>query len=192
MEYSHYWVLLPMLLFYGTYLTKTILLQRQGIDVNRLVKGDKPQYTRLLERMLVVVTYAMPILQVVGVWGSLPTLRIGFYHEIIGLVVALIGCASFICAVIAMKSSWRAGIDSTQETTLQTSGILKYSRNPAFLGFDLFYVGVALMIPNIFLFTFVAIALIVFHLQILEEEKFLSTTFGTAYIQYKERTGRYV
>lgn len=158
--------LIPMLIFYGAYITKAILLKKQGIRVNRLTIGHKPWHTRLLEVVLIAVTYGMAILQCVGVLGLLPTFHIGLRNEMIGLMVALIGCVCIICAVIAMKNSWRAGIDSLQKTELRTDGILRWSRNPAFLSFDLFYIGVVLMLPNVFLLIFVAIAFVVFHLQI--------------------------
>ncbi len=45
-----------------------------------------------------------------------------------------------------MKDSWRAGIPDSDKTELVTTGIYKYSRNPAFLGFDLQYMGVLLYV----------------------------------------------
>lgn len=183
--------LIPALIFYGTYITKAVLLRKEGISANRLAKGDKPFRTRLLEIMLIVVTYGMAILQCLGIAGWLPVYPVNVYIEIAGFITALTGCAFFICGVIAMKSSWRAGVDRTQITTLQTGGILRYSRNPAFLGFNLFYTGFAIMLPDIFLFIFTISAIIVFHLQILEEEKFLTSAFGRDYIHYKQKTGRY-
>ena len=72
-----------------------------------------------------------------------------------------------------------------------TEGILRFSRNPAFLGFDLFYMGIALMLPSLLMFTVVIVALLIFHLQILEEEKFLTTVFGDNYLTYKQKVRRY-
>ena len=40
-----------------------------------------------------------------------------------------------------MKDSWQAGIPDKDKTELVTTGIYRFSRNPAFLGFDLMYVG---------------------------------------------------
>lgn len=54
-------ILIPVLIFYGAYITKAILLRKQGIAVNHLARGDKPLHTRLLEIMLIVVTYGMAI-----------------------------------------------------------------------------------------------------------------------------------
>ncbi len=36
---------------------------------------------------------------------------------------------------------WRAGVSEKEKTELVTAGIYRWSRNPAFLGFDLLYIG---------------------------------------------------
>lgn len=47
-----------------------------------------------------------------------------------------------------MRDSWRASIPKKSQTKLVISGIYKFSRNPAFLGFDLQYTGVLLLYFN--------------------------------------------
>lgn len=41
-----------------------------------------------------------------------------------------------------MKDSWRAGISETDKTELVTEGIYQFSRNLAFLEFNLLYIGI--------------------------------------------------
>lgn len=53
------------------------------------------------------------------------------------------GDVVFLAAVLCMRDSWRAGIPEKDKTELVTRGIFKISRNPAFLGFDFVYIGVA-------------------------------------------------
>lgn len=184
--------LISMLIFYGAYLTKGSLLKKNGISVNRLGRGEKKTYGRVLETALIIITYSMAVLQLLSIFRVFSSVYIGKYNEIIGITIALIGDLFLIMALIAMKDSWRAGVDSSQKTLLRTGGVLKLSRNPAFLGFDLFYIGIALANPSIALFTAVIIALLLFHLQILEEEKFLAVTFGGYYLKYKEKVRRYM
>lgn len=93
--------------------------------------------------------------------------------------------------MITMKDSWRAGIQSEEKTSLIKKGIYKVSRNPAFLGFDLMYIGLLIMFFNIVHLVFVLLAIILLHLQILEEEKFLINTFDDEYIDYKKKVNRY-
>lgn len=109
----------------------------------------------------------------------------------IGIAVAALGVLVFIIAMVTMKDSWRAGISEKDKTQLVTTGIYRISRNPAFLGFDLMYIGVLIAFFNYLNLFFVLFAVIMLHLQILKEEKFLIATFGERYSKYKRRTGRY-
>ena len=77
------------------------------------------------------------------------------------------------------------------ETQLVTTGIYRISRNPAFLAFDLMYLGMLIAFFNYLHLIFVLYAVIMLHLQILQEERYLTHSFGEKYIQYKKSTGRY-
>ena len=91
-----------------------------------------------------------------------------------------------------MKDSWRAGIPDKDKTELVTTGIYRYSRNPAFLGFDLQYVGVLLMYGNLLTLAFSLFAMVMLHLQILQEERYLTNVFGTPYQAYRSHVCRYL
>ena len=95
-------------------------------------------------------------------------------------------------AVMTMKDSWRAGIPNEDKTTFISTGIYNISRNPAFLGFDLMYVGICLIYCNILTIVFTLFAIIMLHFQILQEEKFLEKAFGNEYIDYKKKVFRYL
>lgn len=69
--------------------------------------------------------------------------------------------------------------------------IYRISRNPSFLGFDLLYIGLLISFFNYIHLAFVVFAVVMLHLLILQEEKFLTATFGEKYVGYKRRTGRY-
>ncbi len=92
-----------------------------------------------------------------------------------------------------MRDSWRAGVSKTDKTELVTRGIYQISRNPAFLGFDLVYIGILLMFFNWALFGVSVFAIIMFHLQIVNvEEDFLIAAFGKEYLDYKRKVNRYL
>ena len=79
------------------------------------------------------------------------------------------------------------------KTELVTDGIYQFSRNPAFLGFDLLYIGTLMMFFNRILCVLTVFAIVMYHLQIVSvEEKFLLATFGDEYLQYKEKVCRYI
>lgn len=91
-----------------------------------------------------------------------------------------------------MRDSWRACVSKTDKTDLVTSGIYRFSRNPAFLGFDLVYLGILLMFFNLPLYIISLLAIIILHLQIVNvEEDFLIETFGEEYLNYKKNVCRY-
>ena len=73
-----------------------------------------------------------------------------------------------------------------------TNGIYAFSRNPAFLGFDLMYFGVFLMYCNPLTGVFTAYAVMMLHLQILQEETYLTATFGAPYQDYRKKVSRYL
>ena len=113
--------------------------------------------------------------------------------RIFGAILSVAGTAIFIVAVWTMRDSWRAGVSKTDKTELVTNGIYQISRNPAFLGFDLLYIGTLLMFFNWILCFLTVFAVIMYHLQIVNvEEDFLFATFGNEYLQYKKKVCRYI
>ena len=73
-----------------------------------------------------------------------------------------------------------------------TNGIYVFSRNPAFLGFDLQYIGVLLMYCNLLTGMFTVFAIVMLHLQILQEERYLTAEFGKEYLDHSHRVFRYL
>ena len=113
--------------------------------------------------------------------------------RIFGAILSVAGTAIFIVAVWTMRDSWRAGVSKTDKTELVTNGIYQISRNPAFLGFDLLYIGTLLMFFNWILCFLTVFAVIMYHLQIVNvEEDFLFATLGNEYLQYKKKVCRYI
>ena len=90
-----------------------------------------------------------------------------------------------------MRDSWRAGVSKTDKTELVTDGIYQLSRNPAFLGFDLVYLSILLLFFNWVLLAFTVFAIVMLHLQMLQEEQYLAQEFGQAYLDYKKKVCRY-
>jgi len=190
----NYITLFPLVCFYGIYFAKQIALKKQGVDTNRLAKGQKPKRTRIIETFLLLATFLTAGIQFASIFfsaymGALPLPKI---VRLIGVGIALLGVLAFLLAILHMQSNWRAGIDETQQTNIVTNGIYKHSRNPAFVGFDLLYIGTALALPNMALLASVLIAITLLHIQILEEEKYLKKAFGAEYTEYKKKTPRYI
>lgn len=188
MKYKIY-TLLVLIIFYSIFFIKMLIQKREGIKT-RQVGTIKEKRTKIIETLMSVSTLLIVPIQIISIFldynFSSDSLRY------IGLLISIFGNIIFLISVITMKNSWRVGISKNDKTKLITNGIYKISRNPAFLGFDLMYIGVALLYSNTFTIIFSLFAITMLHLQILEEEKYLEKSFKEEYISYKNKTNRYL
>ena len=175
--------------FYACYFGKMLSQRRRGIRTDQMGRG-KTGRVRAIEIAVKCVTALLPAAQVVCI--ALRLTALPDWARILGAVLGALGIAAFAAAIVCMKDSWRAGVSAREKTELVTGGIYRISRNPAFLGFDLMYLGVALMYGNILTAAFSISAAVMLHLQILQEEKYMLATFGSAYAAYSARVARYL
>lgn len=181
--------LLIMILFYSIYFGKMIIQKRQGIKTRQLGKG-KNQNVRTIEILISIATLIIIPIQLISIILDLTMLDNNI--RFIGFLVGILGDILFLIAIITMKNSWRAGIPSEDKIEFVSNGIYKISRNPAFVGFDLMYIGICLLYCNVLTIVFSLFAIIMLHFQILEEEKYLKKTFGEKYLTYKNKVCRYI
>lgn len=176
--------------FYGCYFAKMINQRKKGIQTDQIGKGKKG-LVKAIELTMKVATILVPIVEVISICMNIHMLPT--WTRWPGVVIGVIGVTVFICSVITMRDSWRAGVSETDKTELVTGGIYQISRNPAFLGFDMVYIGILLMFFNWILFGVSVFAAVMFHLQIVNvEEDFLMVTFGEEYLEYQKTVGRYI
>ncbi len=181
--------LLVLALFYGIYFAKMLAQKRQGIQTNQIGQRKEKSLHRV-EVLMGVATAGVPAAQLLSValgWSLMPA-----GARFTGFCLGLLGDLIFLVSVLRMRDSWRAGIPKKSQTKLVTSGIYKFSRNPAFLGFDLQYTGVLLLYFNPLTVLFSVFAAVMLHLQILQEERYLTGVFGAPYEQYKKQVRRYL
>lgn len=180
---------LILILFYAFYFAKIIIQKRQSIKTNQVGTGNKPKKVLLIERIMSIATVLAFTV------GACSILFVKNYSvteiRIVGIVIGVIAVVFFALATITMKTNWRVGIPE-EKTSLVTAGIYRWSRNPAFVGFDLLYLSVCLMFFNIPLVVISLWAAIMLHLQILQEEEHMHSTFGAEYDEYKKHTMRYL
>ncbi len=189
MKPIHLSALAVMAVFYLAYFTKMILQRRKGIRTDQIGKGSKPKRVLVTEILMKIATYAIVAAEIVSIICDLRAWKSPLAWA--GIGIAALGVLVFIAAMATMRDSWRAGIPERDRTVLVTTGIYRISRNPAFLGFDLMYLGLLLAFFNPLHLLFALFAAVLLHLQILQEEKFLTDAFGEAYAQYRRHTGRY-
>lgn len=177
-------------LFYSVYIIKMILQKRKGIQTDQIAKKKIKTKVYYIELVMKLATYSVVVVEVISIF--IRVYEVPIYCVVIGMIIGIIGDAVFATAVYTMKDSWRAGIPEEDKTNMITNGIYSISRNPAFLGFDYVYIGILLMFFNIPLLFFTIFAMIMLHLQILQEEQFLPEVFGDDYISYKNKVCRYL
>ena len=181
--------LFVLAVFYGIYLIKQWRQKRRGIQTIQIGRGKDAQ-THTVETLMGIATVGIIPAQLLSIafgWSHLPA-----NARFTGFCVGMLGDLIFLISVLCMKDSWRAGIPDRDRTELVTDGIYAFSRNPAFLGFDLQYIGVLLMFCNLLTATFTVFAVSMLHLQILQEERYLTAAFGPEYLQYRRHVLRYL
>lgn len=187
------------IVFILSYTLKLIILYKSyGIKANVLGNRGKDANIFLAEFSLKISTF---------LWGALWFIQslnlninnnffkfvyINLNIRYLGIGLNFIGLLIFIIAMVNMGLSWRVGIDKKSESKLVIKGIHKLSRNPAFVGFDLMFLGLFLTFPNIITLVIILINIIFIHRLILQEEKHLISIFGDDYYTYKNKTPRYI
>ncbi|WP_027633655.1 methyltransferase family protein [Clostridium hydrogeniformans] len=187
------------IVFILSYTLKLIILYKSyGIKANVLGNRGKDANIFLAEFSLKISTF---------LWGALWFIQslnlninnnffkfvyINLNIRYLGIGLNFIGLLIFIIAMVNMGLSWRVGIDKKSESKLVTKGIYNFSRNPAFVGFDLMFLGLFLTFPNIITLVIILINIIFIHRLILQEEKHLISIFGDDYYTYTNKTPRYI
>lgn len=177
-------------MFYGCYFIKMFSQKSRGIQTDHIGK-EKKGLIKTIEVTLKVITYVVPIVEIIFI--SMNISRFPAIIRVIGTVIGFSGVIVFICSVVTMRDSWRAGISEHEKTELVTRGIYQISRNPAFLGFDLVYIGILMMFFNWILLVLSIFAILMLHFQIVNvEEDFLKTMFCESYLDYQKKVNRYL
>jgi len=111
--------------------------------------------------------------------------------RIIAYVLYGSGLILFILSSIGLGKSIRLGIPRVK-TTLKTYGIYKISRNPMYLGFDILTLASIIGTQNILFFILGMYSIVIYHLLILGEERYLKSQYGEEYKKYIEKVRRYL
>ena len=173
--------ILILITFYFFYFSKIVIQKKQCIKTNQMGIGKKPKKVLIIERIMSVATVSSFVVSVWSIFGVKRFLMTEL--RIVGILLGVMAVIFFAAATITMKTSWRVGIPE-EKTTLITNGIYLWSRNPAFVGFDLLYASMSLLFFNIPLVMVSAWAAIMLHLQILQEEEHMLKMFGAEYEEY--------
>ncbi len=179
-----------LLIFYSIYFGKMWIQKRKGIQTNQIAKRENKDQQYYIELTMKVVTWGVVFVEVISIFSVNP--NVSQIMNFTGIILGILGNIIFACAITTMKDSWRAGLAENDRTEMITSGIYQISRNPAFLGFDCVYLGILFMFFNIPLLIITVLAILMLHIQILQEEHYLDKEYGIDYRFYKKQVYRYL
>lgn len=107
------------------------------------------------------------------------------------LLLLFTGIFVIILSLVNLGSSVSLGLPD-EETTLQTRGIYRISRNPMYLGFNMLTISSMVLTLNPVVLAMGFYSIIVYHWIILAEEEFLEKRFCADFLAYKEVVRRYI
>jgi protein-S-isoprenylcysteine O-methyltransferase Ste14 len=174
------------------------LIRQTGIDLQVLEKSQSNvqlYFSVYTEIMTFYGAVAILLLTLNVQFGSLFT-RVtqisSLPFDIAGLVIGLAGLSLCLYAQTKMGTSWRVGIDEQSGTSLVTTGLYSYIRNPTYVGLFFFNLGLWVIWPTWAMFLLNLLFIFFLEVQVRSEEDFLSATHGEEYLSYKKRTKRYI
>ena len=111
----------------------------------------------------------------------------------IGVVLILVSIFLVLSAVLELRRA-NTAFDARKPTTaIVTGGAFKISRNPTYLSLSLLSIGIALVVPSMWLIATSVIAIGVTHRGvILREEVYLRNKFGESHIGYAGKVRRWL
>jgi len=200
MSFYNWFPFLSFLIFVVILSGRIYYLKRKGIVVSSgLVKKRKSIFLLypifLLILLLWLFEIAKPAFHIS--FSLLPETITNLLFESLFLKfagVSLISISLILLAVTLLhfKNSLRFGINGKNKGKLITTGIFSFSRNPFFLSLDLYFLGVALLMPSFFFIGFLVLAVVGIHFFILKEEKFMLKIYGGEYRKYLRKVRRYI
>ena len=188
--------LILILMFYG----RVVFLKRKGVTISSA--GRKAVKTSLFIYLVFLVIMLLWLWEI-----SKPVFQISFsvlpeiitqllFHsdliQITGVVIISISLIFMLITLLNFRNSLRFGLDKNNRGKLVTSGIFAISRNPFFLSLDLYFLGIAVLLPNLFFIGFAVLALVGIHFFILKEEKFMVKNYDEEYLEYCRKVPRYL
>jgi protein-S-isoprenylcysteine O-methyltransferase Ste14 len=132
-----------------------------------------------------------------GMWlvsRTLPT----FAFAPLRVVAVGLGLAGVVIMGLAVLSFWKVHttvnpMKPSSTSSLVTSGIYHFTRNPMYLGLLLILIGWALYLANVLVFLFLPTFILYMNrFQIEPEERALTALFGQEFLEYSSQVRRWI
>lgn len=111
----------------------------------------------------------------------------------VGIVLIIIAVALFIAAVRAFRKAGTSIPGNRPTTTIVRSGPYRFTRNPIYLAFTLFQLGIAAWLNSVGMLIALLPALALMALVVIpREERYLEDRFPEEYLTYKRKVRRWI
>jgi protein-S-isoprenylcysteine O-methyltransferase Ste14 len=181
---------LALVLLLGTVVTRVLIMRHGGTVAMTFGKTDKSDY--------VIPPFALLYFYLIFAhafgWPSVARSELvnAEWLQWIGVGLCAAGLLALLASLLSFGSSFRVGIDTERPGALVTTGIFTRTRNPIYVAFALVLIGEFLIFPNWILLLYLIAGVILFHRQVLREERFLAAAYGSEFRAYAARVPRYL
>lgn len=111
----------------------------------------------------------------------------------IGVLLILIYLLFFTSALRRFIDSKNTLVTIRPASSLETSGIYSFSRNPMYLSLVCLYAGLAVFLGNWWTLILLLIVILIVQLYVIKkEERYLLKAFGSNYAEYKNKVRRWI
>jgi len=111
----------------------------------------------------------------------------------VGAIVTLAAIALFISAVRTFRAAGTPIPGNRPTTTIVRAGLYRFSRNPIYLAFSIFQLGLSLWVNSLGLLIALAPAVALMSLVVIpREERYLEARFPSEYVPYKASVRRWL
>src|SRR5262249_55190024 len=117
----------------------------------------------------------------------------GTFAVPLGALLVVVAIALFAASVTTFRSAGTPVPARRPTTVIVRAGPYRFSRNPTYLAFLLFQLGIAIRVNSVWLLaTLVGAVAIIHYVVIPREEQYLERRFGAQYLDYKASVRRWL
>ncbi len=138
--------------------------------------------------------FVLPIVASLALEWLVPTSFVhGVFRWIIGALFFVTGVALNVGGFVTQKRAGTDPIPFNPSTRIVAHGLYRFTRNPMYIGFALWTLGLALLVDSAWMLLAPPVGLILIdRIVITREERYLERKFGDEYLSYKRRVRRWV
>jgi protein-S-isoprenylcysteine O-methyltransferase Ste14 len=111
----------------------------------------------------------------------------------LGVSLIAVAVALFLSSVAKFRKAGTPVPARKPTTAIVRTGPYRFSRNPIYLAFSLFQLGIAIWVDSLWLLATLAVAVGLMHFVVIpKEESYLERRFGAQYLEYKTSVRRWL